>query len=135
MSNVSSTLCVARSTNYMSVQEPLPLIAAPGEHADFEPLSEEESRRLTRYGYALVALTYVLFLVSINSMFKCWHWVILPLSWLPDTLELHAKVRGWCETFDYVVISLWCIYVVGWWWALFSWIGLKLFRQSKGIQS
>lgn len=110
--------------------DPLPLIIPP------ESVHLENERYFPEWaGYALLALTWLLFVVTVNSLFECWKWIIEPLSWSEDTKQYYEGLTGIFTTIDNLVLSLWCIYVVMWWWALFSWIGLKLFKQSKGIQT
>lgn len=116
----------------MADVEPLPLIE-PSEDDTSSWLQGDTVYELARYGRMLLWATWLLFVVTINSIFELWRWAIAPLA--KRDSKLHAQITLFFEKWDYVVISLWCIYVVAWWWALFSWIGMKLFRQSKGIQT
>lgn len=123
----------------MEIDEPLPLIERPGHFymgeysADLE--SVEVQNRLKFYGYVLIISTWIIFFISVNSLFKLWTYVIHPLSLNAETLQLYGKLRTVFETLDTYVISCWCIYVVVWWWSFASWCGMKLFRHSKGIQN
>ncbi|QBM89065.1 hypothetical protein METSCH_D01250 [Metschnikowia aff. pulcherrima] len=120
----------------MEIQDPLPLIQCSQDstHAEHE-YRLANNKHLASYGYLLIALTGGLFLTTINTLFECWRWVIHPLKIHEDTVDLYNFLELWFERLDYVIVSLWCIYVVAWWWALFSWVGIKLFRHSKGIQT
>ena len=93
--------------------------------------NDNQTTVLARYGYAILISTWLLFLITLNSFFHTWRFIIIPIS----GYELHQRLCWWFETMDDLVVKLWCIYVVGWWWAFVSWSGLKLFRHSKGIQS
>lgn len=116
----------------MRLQEPL-LLIEPSESFPENHLPDPES--LAYYGYCLIFLSWALFVVTVNSVFRCWHWILEPLQSNPSTIDLYHKLYKYCEYWDYICISLWCIYVVSWWWALWSWVGIKLFRQSKGIHT
>lgn len=120
----------------MEIEEPLPLIRPSHDFisAEYE-LKIANNKHVATYGYILLTLTWGLFFVTVNSLFKCWLWVIHPLKLHEETIDLYYTIKTWCEKTDYVVVSLWCMYVVAWWWALFSWVGIKLFRHSKGIQT
>ncbi|OBA19045.1 hypothetical protein METBIDRAFT_224735 [Metschnikowia bicuspidata var. bicuspidata NRRL YB-4993] len=119
----------------MEIEKPLPPIWALRDFTSAEhELKIANNKHVARYGYILLALTWTLFIVTVNTLFKCWLWVIHPLKLHEETLELYVSIKRWCERIDYVVTSLWCVYVIAWWWALFSWVGIKLFRHSKGIQ-
>lgn len=111
------------------IDEPLPLIRPAG----YAPDSEDAVVIPAWYGYAFLAATWVLFIVSVNSLFLCWSLIIRPLK--GTNIELHRTLTLVFETVDRYVISLWCIYVMYWWWACMSWLGLKIFRQSKGTNT
>lgn len=118
--------------------EPIPLIIPSDEYHsrtydDTKDYSTESN--LAIYGYLVLATTWILFLITVNSIFKCWHWIIEPLRISNETLGLYLWLYKVFLSVDNLVVSLWCIYVAVWWWALLSWIGLKLFRQSKGTQT
>ncbi|RCK67157.1 hypothetical protein Cantr_02647 [Candida viswanathii] len=101
--------------------KPLPLI-------DYQspPKDTLDYLRLLYYGYLLLTATWLLFIVTVNSIFEIWKYVVQPVpAPLRDTLTM------WFETIDAYVIKLWCIYVVCWWWAIVSWCGLEMFRNSK----
>lgn len=119
--------------------DPIPLIITSEEYVHGKTLedirSDSRETNLAPYGYAILLVTWLLFSVTINSIFKCWRWIIEPLKLSDQTMDLYIILHDACEIVDNLVVSLWCIYVAVWWWALFSWIGLKLFRQSKGTQT
>lgn len=108
--------------------DPLPLIVSPD-----EVYTKQAEDIPMWYGYALIVLTWLLFLVTINSVFECWRYIIEPLKWSESTAKYFTTLESVFSTLDSAVLSLWCVYVVAWWWANASWLGLKLFRQSKGI--
>lgn len=102
--------------------DPLPLIQPP-------KTSQIDAQRLAVYGYAILIGTWLVFVVTINSMFGVWRWVIAPLP----QASRRALVPV-LTTIDEYVVSMWGIYVVVWWWAVALWVGLKLFRHSRGIR-
>lgn len=121
----------------MDIQEPIPLIPWDDEPDDIQ--NELESHgwncSLGFWGYSLLLASWMLFLVSTNTIFEVWRYVIYPLSLDPRTQEFHSKLMTWCSIFDKYVMRFWSIYIVTWWWSIVSWCGIKLFRHSKGIQS
>lgn len=117
----------------MSKNELLPLIVPDDEYYEEEQQTSYLSH--AQIGYLILISVWVLFLVSINSFFEIWRFVVSPLGKYPETNGLHEQLVNFFLAVDYYVMSMWCLYVVLWWWALLSWIGLKLFRQSKGLQT
>lgn len=118
---------------YMLKDEPLPLIVA-----DDEIYEEDETASfvsLKTIGIIVLVSTWTIFLISVNSFFEIWRFIIAPLKHYSETIDLYKYLKSGFLIVDYYVVSLWCLYVVFWWWALLSWIGLKLFRQSKGLQT
>lgn len=113
---------------------PLPLIQ-PSADFDAEEDSTDVSTKYYWYGYAVLALSWTIFIVTANSVFLCWKFVIEPLSWSENTRNSYEYLHSVFVTVDDYVVSLWGVYVVAWWWAVFSWIGLKMFKQSKGTQT
>lgn len=118
----------------MNYDDPLPLILPDG---DFDELDAESLNHtnLYWYGIGVLALSWSLFIITANSVFQCWKYVIEPLSWSPKTRQMYESIHTVGELFDDYVVSFWCLYVIAWWWALFCWCGLKLFKQSKGTQT
>lgn len=122
----------------MDFDEPLPLI----ERQEFihPPLSLEDesdpksSKTLAIYGSLLIFFSWIVFIITMNSLFKIWLYIIYPLSQYLNT-AIYDKLVIYFEIWDYYVLSGWSIYVVMWWWAVGSWLGLKLFRHSKGIHA
>ncbi|CAH2354351.1 hypothetical protein CLIB1423_16S00672 [[Candida] railenensis] len=120
----------------MDFSDPLPLIERPDTIPTYEIEPESQYRwSLKTYGYLLIATTWILFIVSINSFFRIWSFIIYPWSLNPSTQELHAYLTVVFEQIDNLIVSGWCIYVMLWWWSLVSWCSLKLFRHSKGLQA
>lgn len=93
--------------------------------------SNEFYPNLKFYGYAILVSTWLLFIITINSFFQLWQFIISPITGTP----LYDQLTSIFYTIDGLVVKSWCIYVVCWWWAFISWTGLKLFRHSKGIQN
>lgn len=116
----------------MSHEGPLPLIVTEDSDSEEEDVS---SPHLAQIGYAVIFVTWFLFFVSINSIFHTWRYIIAPLQLNKSTQRVYFHLEVLFSAIDNHLVSLWCIYIVCWWWALLSWIGLKLFRQSKGIQN
>ncbi|CAX43524.1 conserved hypothetical protein [Candida dubliniensis CD36] len=111
--------------------QPLPLIESP-DSIELDPINHEN---LAIYGYLILISTWILFIISVNSIFEIWRFIIQPLQLSSSSsIVLHDKLTSFFETIDSYIIKLWCIYVVCWWWAIVSWSGIKLFRHSKGIQ-
>lgn len=120
----------------MEFKEPLPLIERPEFiHTSVESDGSEKGSEisLATYGYLIIFVSWTVFLISMNTLFKVWSFVIYPLSLDPMTRPKYYKLTTFFEHLDYYVLSCWCIYVVFWWWSCASWVGLKLFRHSKGI--
>ncbi|CUM45912.1 unnamed protein product [Debaryomyces fabryi] len=120
----------------MEFKEPLPLIERHEFIHTSDSVDVSESGRgisLATYGYLIIFASWTIFLISMNTLFKIWSFVIYPLSLEPLTIPKHHKLTKFFENMDYYVLSCWCIYVVFWWWSCASWVGLKLFRHSKGI--
>lgn len=118
----------------MDFADPLPLIERPA-HVPKDIVEEVEPRwSLETYGYILIAVTWLLFIVSINLFFQLWSYVIYPWSLYPSTQLRHAKWKSAFEQIDVFIVKGWCLYVMLWWWSLVSWCSLKLFRHSKGLQ-
>ncbi|CAI5758240.1 unnamed protein product [Candida verbasci] len=104
--------------------KPLPLIDPEDE------IDNLNYDNLRIYGYILLISTYVLFIISINSFFELWKFIIQPLY----GGEMYFQLYTIFKFIDDMIVRIWCIYIVCWWWAIISWCGLKLFRHSKGIQ-
>lgn len=119
------------------VQEPLPLIPWDDQYDDIDTdeSNDESMFSLRFYGYALLFASWLLFLVSVNTMFEIWQYVIYPLSLDSRTSWLYNDLKLYFTVFDKYIMRFWSIYIVIWWWSIISWCGIKLFRHSKGIQS
>lgn len=94
-------------------------------------ISEHDDVAIRKIGWFMLIITWGLFVISINTFFKLWVYVIDPLK---DTLY-YEPIRRACEFADNTILTCWCIYVLSWWWAIVSWVGLKLFRHSKGVEA
>ncbi|EDK39440.2 hypothetical protein PGUG_03538 [Meyerozyma guilliermondii ATCC 6260] len=90
---------------------------------------------LRTYGYLILAATWIIFIVTTCSLLGIWDYIIFPLSLSSSTDHLHSQLSSIFRFIESSVLKAWGIYVVLWWWAISSWIGLKLFRHSKGIQA
>lgn len=113
----------------MEFQEPLPLIEKPEYLEDESTLSDVELKRI---GYVVLLGTWLVFIITMNTLFKIWEYIIYPLSL--SAPEQYKRWRIVFETGDRYIMGIWSLYVVMWLWAYISWCGLKLFRHSKGIQ-
>lgn len=109
------------------VDDPLPLLR----QADEYQYEEELFLIPAWYGYAMLGATWALFVVTVNSLFEVWRYIIQPLQ----GSEWHKTLTTVFEKLDYIVLTLWCLYVVAWWWAVLTWVGIKLFKHSKGSQT
>lgn len=117
----------------MEQVDPLPLIRRLV-HETGTAKAYESTQSLAFYGRVILVGCWTLFVITANTIFLVWKYVIAPLAKEPSTQRLHAKITVWCERIDSYVLGCWCVYVVLWWWFLVSWVALKLFRHSKGIQ-
>lgn len=114
----------------MAYDDPLPIIQPTADLDD----DEDISATLYFWGYAVLAISWTLFIITFNTVFGCWKYVIEPLSWDASTQKYYNFMYLVFDVIDDYVLSFWGVYVVAWWWALYSWTGLKLFKQSKGTQ-
>ncbi|CAH6721420.1 hypothetical protein CLIB1444_06S01772 [[Candida] jaroonii] len=108
------------------MNSPLPLIPCD------DPVDEDEqvsSFSIGVLGYMILFASWLVFVISCNTFFEIWRYVILPLK--GDTYE---TISRYFEVVDAYVFKFWNVYVVIWWWAIISWTGLKLFRHSKGTR-
>ncbi|CUM68557.1 uncharacterized protein PRCAT00006283001 [Priceomyces carsonii] len=116
----------------MEFDDPLPLIERDDSLIETETESDSSfSRNCVFYGYLILFASWIIFLISMNSIFRIWQYVIFPISLSSE--RVYRKLFSLLETVDYYVLSGWSVYVVVWWWSVLSWCGLKLFRHSKGI--
>lgn len=128
------------NNHLMEVEDPIPLIPWDdlSEELDLDNADSEKSPSclsLKVYGYSILIASWMLFVVSINSIFEVWKFVIYPLSTHKETLSLYNHMDKYFSILDKYFMRFWGMYVVIWWWSIVSWCGLKLFRHSKGIQS
>lgn len=107
----------------MAGELPPPLIRIPIEAV------QHDYNHLATMGYCILVFTWMLFVVTVGSMFQLWKFVILPFY----PLELYYKMYSILSVIDGYIMTIWSVYIVIWLWAVVSWIGLKLFRQSKGL--
>ena len=85
---------------------------------------QAELPNLKLYGYLLLFALWAIFIITINSIFQLWRYIIDP--------HQSPVLTSWMNTFDEYVFRSWSFYVVIWWWAIIAWCGIKLFRHSKG---
>ena len=81
---------------------PLPLIESP-DSIDLDPINHEN---LAVYGYLLLISTWMLFIISINSIFEIWRFIIQPLQSSPTSLLLYDKLTISFETIDSYIIKV-----------------------------
>lgn len=122
----------------MDAFEPLPLIRR---EEDTVFLSDNENsedclnyKDLRRIGLSLIIGSFLVFIISVNSLFKTWRYIISPLKEEFGDGKLYNRLFKSFEVIDDYVLKIWSIYIMMWFWAGFSWLGLKLFRHSKGVQ-
>lgn len=122
----------------MDAFEPLPLIRR---EEDTVFLGENEIsedclnyKDLRRIGLSLIIGSFLVFIISVNSLFKTWRYIISPLKGESGDGALYNRLFKSFEVIDDYVLKIWSIYIMMWFWAGFSWLGLKLFRHSKGVQ-
>lgn len=116
----------------MDFSDPLPLIERPETIPDVGGPQHRWSLRTC--GYLLIAMTWLLFVVTVNLFFAVWRVVLEPWR-RPETMHRYERAARVCRYVDTLVLSGWCLYVMMWWWLLVSWCSLKLFRHSKGLQA
>ncbi|KAK6199614.1 uncharacterized protein RJT21DRAFT_48252 [Scheffersomyces amazonensis] len=119
----------------MEFSEPLPLIRIRDTIEDPQESDQENYDSILWYGYLILLCSWVLFVMSINSIFELWKFIIHPLSVSERTIPIYKSLQVTFECTDRYILKLWCIYIIVWWWSIISWTGLKLFRHSKGIQT
>lgn len=119
----------------MNDDEPLPLIPLPDELTFLDPETPDIFNGTPADAYIFVTVTWLLCFVSFCALFLWWRYVIEPLTWSNGTKAIHDKLVLVFLLFERHVISFWCIYIAAWWGAYLRWIGWKMFRHSKGIQS
>lgn len=107
------------------MSKPLPLI--PWD----DPIDEEQDSGfdIGMWGYMILFASWLVFVISCNTFFGAWKYVIMPLE--GDAFE---RVSKYFKVIDAYVFRFWNVYIVIWWWAIISWTGLKLFRHSKGTR-
>ncbi|KAL6452270.1 hypothetical protein SBY92_001528 [Candida maltosa Xu316] len=103
------------------MHQPLPLIQSH----DQENHSINHDK-LKLYGYFLLISTWIVFIISINTFFEIWRFIIQAIP-----SPLRETLTGYFEILDSYILKIWCIYIVCWWWAVISWCGLEMFRNSK----
>lgn len=116
----------------MDTFEPLPLIRKEEDNENSEDyLNYKDQRRL---GLSIIIGSFLVFIISVNSLFKTWKFIISPLKEEFGDEALYNRLFRSFEVIDDYVLKIWSIYIMMWFWAGFSWLGLKLFRHSKGVQ-
>ncbi|KAI5957815.1 hypothetical protein KGF57_003082 [Candida theae] len=70
-------------------------------HIDESRESDEESPNLRLYGYAILISTYLLFIITINSFFHLWQFIISPIIGTP----LHGQLTTIFEVIDDLVVK------------------------------
>lgn len=117
----------------MKVDEPLPLLK-PANLNDTKNEGTDGNASFKKYGYLLLIFCWFVFLLTTNTIFELWKYVIYPLSQYDLTQDIYKRLFGVLLTVDYYVLSLWSYYIVIWAWSFISWVGLKFFRHSKGTE-
>lgn len=98
----------------MISNEPLPLIKTQ----NIKSRLEEEQGTQVRKGYILLISTWVIFLISIGSLFDLWI--------ISNPLDSDFPIS------NYYTYAILLIPVAAWIWCVVSWTGLKLFKHAKG---
>ncbi|GMM27766.1 hypothetical protein DAMA08_004820 [Martiniozyma asiatica (nom. inval.)] len=100
---------------------------------------EEYLRKMNIYGYLIIFISWLLFVISIGFIFNLWGWVFedgFDIRPLFEGTILETLVDDYYsqETVidNYYLFAFFLMFVVLWIWAVGSWISMKLFRHSKG---
>lgn len=102
------------STTQMISNDPLPLLKPHNLKSKFQ----EEEKTQIRKGYILLISTWVIFLISIGSIFGFWS--------IPEPENSDFPIS------NYYTHAILLIPVAAWIWCVISWTGLKLFKHAKG---
>lgn len=119
----------------MNSDEPLPLLVHPPNKNENAIEMNLDPERMKFYGYLILTSTWIIFIISMNTFFEAWKFLLHPLSQTESMIDLYTYLYKGFTVLDDYVLKIWCIYVVIWWWAIISWCGMKLFRHSKGLQT
>lgn len=113
------------------------------------PVSVQTPEQMRRYmanlrlrGYLILIGTWVMFAWGIGSIFGLWDWcfrlrskalqhINIPMlspiiSYLEDAFSQETVIK------DYYAYAILLNFTIMWIWCVISWLGMKLFRHSKG---
>ncbi|AWU77810.1 hypothetical protein CAS74_002518 [Pichia kudriavzevii] len=103
-------------------------------------ISEDEYLcSLKVYGYSIIVVTWLVFTVSIGTIFNLWEWCLdvgsvkewlLKNRWISLVYREVSLQEKPVE--NYYIFVFFLNFVILWIWAVSSWISMKLFRHSKG---
>lgn len=82
---------------------------------------------LGRYGWAILALTWVIVLTGITSMLGLWD---APRASMPSA-KAYEKATGY-PIQGYYSCLVFMVFIASWVWCITSWVGMKFFRHTKG---
>lgn len=98
----------------MKSNEPLPLIKPRSIKQKFDT----DRKTQVQNGYILLISTWVIFIISIGSLFNIW--------------EISNPKNSDFPISNYYTHAILLIPVAAWIWCCISWVGLKLFKHAKG---
>lgn len=102
---------------------------------------QEYIKNLKVYGYMIIIITWLVFTISIGTIFNLWQWCfkfnpyylesLKSIPWI-DVIINDINQQNSNAVDNYYILYFFLIFVILWIWAVDSWISMKLFRHSKG---
>lgn len=128
------------NSSYSSIRENALLSKTYDEDNDNEQ-QHEYIKNLKVYGYMIIVITWLVFTISIGTIFNLWQWCfkfdssylesLKSISWINIIInDINQQNNNAVD--NYYILYFFLIFVILWIWAVDSWISMKLFRHSKG---
>lgn len=128
------------STSYSSKGQ-TPLVNIHCENDEELEQRDEYLKNLKMYGYMIIFITWLIFIVSIGTIFNLWQWCFSfdpyyiawfkSIHWISVLID-DVKQQNESAVDNYYILLFFLVFVILWIWAVDSWISMKLFRHSKG---
>lgn len=128
------------NSSYSSIRENALSSNTYGEDNDNEQ-QHEYIKNLKVYGYMIIVITWLVFTISIGTIFNLWQWCfkfdpyylesLKSISWI-NVIINDINQQNSNAVDNYYILYFFLIFVILWIWAVDSWISMKLFRHSKG---
>ncbi|KAB8339282.1 hypothetical protein FH972_022215 [Carpinus fangiana] len=107
-----------------------PLAAVP--HAEYAAIDDEWDYAATeRWGWAILAVTWAVFVVGMGSCFEVWSWAwdVGQTPYAPPELEDDPTL----PIVGYYPALMVLTGVVSWIWVVVAWVGMKYFKHAKMV--